>query len=161
MYMSITYKFMTSSNNTANSAILGEYMSVYNNMKITLNNNRPSNEGLIALRDQYAAELATLQSELATLQAQLTQLEAERDYHYNEYQDALNQINSLTQEKTFINSRIDAANENVRQKEEIARQKSTRYNDAVNELPPEKQEEYTPLPAPWGDYVTPDEDDED
>ena len=151
---------MTASNTTANSAILGEYMSVYNNMKITLNNNRPSNEGLIALRDQYAAELATLQSELATLQSELATLESERDYHWNEYQDALNQIDSLTQEKAFINKRIDNANEHVNETEEIARQKSTRYNDAVAELPPEKQEEYTPLPAPWGDYVTPEDDDD-
>lgn len=160
---------LTSSNTTVNSAILGEYMSVYNNMKITLNNNRPSNEGLIALRDQYAAELATLQSELATLQselatlqAQLTQLEAERDYHWNEYQDALNQIASLRKEKELINDQISVVEKSI---DDIykpnAERKSTIYNDAVERLPEKDREEYQDLPEPWNEcHTMPDDDDE-
>ena len=152
---------MTSSNNTANSAILGEYMSVYNNMKITLNNNRPSNEGLIALRDQYAAELATLQSELATLQAQLTQLEAERDYHWNEYQDALNQIASLRKEKDLINDQISTVEKSIDDiYKPTAERKSTIYNDAVERLPEKDREEYQDLPEPWDECHTIPDDDE-
>lgn len=137
------------------------FYSILDPMLSALQTNKPSDASLRALRDQYAAELATLQSELATLQSELATLEADRDHHWNEYQDALKQIQNLQAELSVINIAIDRANENVSRKEEIARQKSTRYNDAVAELPPEKQEEYTPLPAPWGDYVTPEDDDDD
>ena len=153
---------MTASNTTANSAILGEYMSVYNNMKITLNNNRPSNEGLIALRDQYAAELATLQSELATLQSELATLESERDYHWNEYQDALNQIAALNKEKELINDQISIAENSINDiYKPNAERNSTIYNDAVERLPEKDREDYQDLPEPWNEcHTIPDDDDE-